>query len=60
MNEIRLPKGFSLIELMVAMVAGLIVIGAVVVFIAATAQSTSANVRSVKVMQNLRGALSLI
>ena len=40
MKTIRPPKGFSLIELMVAMVAGLVVIGAIVVFTAATAQSS--------------------
>lgn len=60
MKTIRPPKGFSLIELMVAMVAGLVVIGAIVVFTAATAQSSSANIRSTKVMQNLRSAMSLI
>jgi prepilin-type N-terminal cleavage/methylation domain-containing protein len=53
-------KGFSLVELMVAMSAGLVVIGAVVVFTIATAQSSTANIRSERVMQNLRNAMSLI
>jgi prepilin-type N-terminal cleavage/methylation domain-containing protein len=60
MKNIRSCKGFSLIELMIAMVAGLVVIGAVVVFTAATAQSSSANIRSTRVMQNLRSSMSLI
>ena len=42
------------------MVAGLIVIGAVVVFTVATAQSSTTNIHSVRVMQNLRTSLSLI
>jgi prepilin-type N-terminal cleavage/methylation domain-containing protein len=60
MKMFRAEKGFSLIEMMVAMVAGLIVIGAVVVFTVATAQSSTTNIHSVRVMQNLRTSLSLI
>lgn len=57
---LRLGKGFSLIEMMVAMVAGLVVIGAVVVFTIATSQSSTTNIRSVRLMQNLRTSLSLM
>jgi len=60
MKTNRVSKGFSLIELMVAMAAGLVVIGAVVVFTISTARSTSTNVRSTRVMQNLRGSLNVI
>ena len=60
MKMLRLGKGFSLIEMMVAMVAGLVVIGAVVVFTIATSQSSTTNIRSVRLMQNLRTSLSLI
>jgi len=56
----RLAKGFSLVEMMVALVAGLVVIGAVVVFTIATSQSSTTNIRSVRVMQNLRTSLSLM
>jgi prepilin-type N-terminal cleavage/methylation domain-containing protein len=56
----RVSKGFSLIELMVAMAAGLVVIGAVVVFTIATAQSTSKNIRTTRVMQNLRNSMNVI
>lgn len=60
MNTSRNQEGFSLIELMVAMAAGLVVLGAVVVFTIATAQSTSTNVRSTRVMQNLRATMNII
>jgi len=60
MKMFHSERGFSLIEMMVAMVAGLIVIGAVVVFTVATAQSSTTNIHSVRVMQNLRSSLSLI
>lgn len=53
-------SGFSLVELMVAMVAGLIVIGAVVVFTIATAKSATSNIHSTRVMQELRSSLNLI
>ena len=60
MNTLRASKGFSLIELMIAMVAGLIVLGAVVLFTISTAQSSSTNVRSIRLMQELRNSLNLI
>ena len=60
MNIQRQSQGFSLVELMVAMAAGLVVIGAVVVFTISTAQSSSSNIRTTKVMQDLRGSLNLI
>lgn len=60
MKTLRASKGFSLVELMVAMVAGLIVIGAVVLFTISTARSSSVNVRSIRLMQELRNSLNLI
>src|SRR5882724_1384485 len=60
MKNQRHSKGFSLIELMVAITAGLVVIGAAVVFTISTAQSSSANIHSTKVMQDLRSSLNLI
>lgn len=53
-------QGFSLVEFMIAMTAGLIVIGAVTVFAVSTGKSTSSNIRAARVMQDMRSALSLI
>lgn len=60
MKQIRLSKGFSLIELMIAMAAGLLVIGAVIEFTISTARSTSVNIRSTRIMQDLRNSMNLI
>jgi len=53
-------KGFSLVELMVAMTAGLIVLAAILVFTVTTARSASSNIRSTRMMQELRSSLNLI
>lgn len=53
-------RGFTLVELMVAMSAGLVVIGAIVAFTVATAQSSTTNIRSTRVMQYLRSSMDLI
>jgi len=60
MNMRRKADGFSLIEFMIAMAAGMIVISAVVVFTVSTGRGTSVNVRSAKIMQNIRNSLNLI
>ncbi len=60
MHVARNSLGFSLIELMVAMVAGLVVIGSVVVFTIGTAQSNSATVSATRLMQEMRGAMNII
>lgn len=52
--------GFSLIELMVALVAGLIVIGAVLSFTVATVRANSETVTSTRLTQDLRTALNLM
>lgn len=56
----RVERGFTLVELMVAMVMGLIVIAAVVMFTVATAQSSTTNIHAMRIMQNLRSSMSLI
>ena len=52
--------GFSLVELMVAMVAGLIVIGAVIVFTISTVQAYSENIRSSRLTQELRTSMNIL
>jgi len=53
-------QGFSLIELMIAMVAGLIVIGAVLAFTVAGVKSNSDYIRSTRLTQDLRSNLNFI
>lgn len=52
--------GFSLIELMIAMVAGLIVAGAVVTFAVSSARSNSAYVNGTRLLQELRNVSDYI
>ncbi len=52
--------GFSLIELMIAMVAGLIVIGSVTAFAVASIESNVQNTISTRLMQELRTTMSLV
>ena len=56
----RRQAGFSLVELMVAMVAGLIVIGAVIVFTISTVQAYSENIRSSRLTQELRTSMNIL
>jgi uncharacterized membrane protein len=60
MKQARTSLGFGLIELMVAMVAGLVVLSAVLMFIASMGQSVSTNIRSIRLMQELRSSLNVI
>ena len=53
-------RGFSLIELMVAMVAGLVVTGAVLAFTLSSMKSNSEYVLSTRLTQELRNSMDLI
>lgn len=52
-------RGFSLIEMMVALVAGMIVIGAVLAFTVSMLRSYNENIRSTRLTQDLRAAMGL-
>ena len=56
----RRARGFSLVELMVAMIAGLIIIGAAVTFAVSTMRSYSENILSARLTQELRTGMNLI
>ena len=60
MKRARKIRGFGLVELMVAMAAGLVVMGALLAFITATAQSSRTNIRSTRMMQELRRSMNLV
>lgn len=55
----RKVRGFSLIELMIALVAGLIVIGSVLAFTVSTVRSYNENIRSTRLTHDLRTAMNL-
>lgn len=52
-------RGFSLVELMIALVAGLIVIGSVLAFTVSTIRAYDENIRSARLTQDLRTAMNL-
>ena len=57
MNRTPMPRtmaGFSLVELMVALVAGMIVVGAVLAFTVSSVRANSDYVQSTRLMQELR------
>jgi len=56
----RRDAGFSLVELMVAMLAGLIIIGAAVTFAVSTLRSYSENILSSRLTQELRTGMNLV
>ena len=56
----RRQSGFSLIELMIALTAGLIIIGAVSMFTVATMRSYSENILSTLLTQELRTSMNLM
>ncbi|MEO6065786.1 MAG: prepilin-type N-terminal cleavage/methylation domain-containing protein [Lysobacterales bacterium] len=56
----RRVSGFSLIELMIAMAVGLVVIAGVVSFTVSTVGSVGRNIGATRVMQELRGAMSVM
>jgi type II secretory pathway component PulJ len=56
----RHAGGFSLVELMVAMIAGLIIIGAAILFAVSSLRSYSENMLSAKLTQELRAGMNLV
>jgi prepilin-type N-terminal cleavage/methylation domain-containing protein len=60
MNNKNASAGFSLIELMVALVAGLIVSSAVVAFMMSSFKSNAEYVQSTRLTQELRNSLDLV
>ncbi len=56
----RATAGFSLIELMVALVAGLIVVGAVLAFTVSSVRSNSDYVKSARLFQELRNSSDFV
>jgi Tfp pilus assembly protein PilW len=53
-------QGFSLVELMISMVASLIVVGSVLAFTMATLRSNTENIQATRLQQELRTALDLV
>jgi len=56
----RRAAGFSLVELMIALVVGLIVLGAVLTFTVTMLRSYSENIRSTRLTQELRTSMNVI
>lgn len=56
-NKIKFSPGFSLVELMVSLVAGLIVIGAVGAFTISSLQSNAEYIQSTRLTQELRSTM---
>lgn len=56
----RESAGMSLIELLVAITIGLLVVGAIVSLVVATMRTNTDNMRSVRLTQEMRGAMQLI
>ena len=62
-KELRRPKaqgGFSLVEMMVALVLGLVVVAAVIALIVAIMKSNNQNIQSTRLMQELRSTAAVI
>lgn len=55
----RRDRGFSLVEMMVALVAGLIVVGSVLAFTVATVRSSSENIQATRLMQENRTVMDM-
>jgi type II secretory pathway component PulJ len=53
-------RGFSLVELLVAMVLGLIVIGAVIALVVAMIQANNQTLRATRLTQELRATLAVV
>ena len=56
-NKMKLSQGFSLVELMVSLVAGLIVIGAVGAFTVSSLQSNAEYIQATRLTQELRNTM---
>jgi type II secretory pathway component PulJ len=59
-SRARQVRGFSLVELMVALVAGLVVVGAVLALVASIMQSNRETLQSTRLNQELRATLAVI
>ena len=59
-SRARRQAGFSLVEMMVALVAGMIVVAAVVAFMMSSFSSNAEYVRSTRLTQELRNTLDLV
>lgn len=59
-HSLKPQAGFSLVEMMVAIVAGLIVLGAVTAFAVSTVRSYSENIQSSRLTQELRTSMNLV
>ncbi|MCP5477689.1 MAG: hypothetical protein H7A20_02675 [Rhodanobacteraceae bacterium] len=53
-------RGFSVVEIMIAMVASLIVVGSVLAFTVSTVQSNTENVQATRLSQDLRAVMGLV
>jgi prepilin-type N-terminal cleavage/methylation domain-containing protein len=60
LRSARLMRGFSLVELMIALVVGLVVSGAVLAFTLASMKSNSEYILSTRLTQELRNSLDLV
>ncbi len=60
MNSYRTHRGFSLIELMIALSAGLVISGAAVVLVASIVKSNNETLRSSRLTQELRATTEVI
>lgn len=56
----RIVRGFSLVELMVAMVLGLIVIGAVIALVLSMMRANNQTIKSTRLNQELRATLAVV
>ena len=56
----RPPRGFSLVEMMISVVLGLIVIGSVITLVVATMRSNTQNIQSTRLTQELRAILDVV
>lgn len=64
MKSLRVPAassaGFSLIELMVALAAGLVVIGALLAFVVSTVRAYTDNIRLTRLTEDLRAGMNVV
>lgn len=60
MRPRRLAAGFTLVELMISIVIGLIVIGAVIAFTVSTVRAYGENISSTRLTQDLRTSVNVI
>ena len=56
----RRASGFSLVEMMIGLAVGMVVVASVVAFTVSTVSSVGRNIGATRVMQELRGAMSVM